>query len=462
MQHTLRQSERTIAAISTAQAPAGIGMIRISGKDARAVAGRVFVSAHGRSLADAPGYTALYGHIETPQKVRVDEAIALVFASPASFTGEDVVELSCHGGMTVMKQVLRLVLDAGAQIAEPGEFTRRAYLNGKMDLAKAESVMALISAQGDQAARIAAAGLEGALSKRIGKIRDKLVATAAHLSAWADYPEEEIPELDPVMLGAGLSDVQEELDSLLSQFDTGRVIREGVDTVIAGRPNVGKSTLMNLLAGCERSIVTQYAGTTRDIVEETVLLGDIVLRLADTAGLRETQDVVEQIGVDKARQRFRQAELVFAVFDSSQELSQEDISLIDGLYGIPSIAVLNKDDLAPKINLPYIQEHFQQIVSISAKAGMGLAQLEQAVAQVLHTGNFDPSQGVLMTERQRDAAQRARDGVCEALEALSTGVTLDAVTVLMEHAISDLLELTGERVTDTVVDSVFAHFCVGK
>ncbi len=459
---TASQSEKTIAAISTAQAPGGIGIVRISGPRARAIADKVFRGAHGKTLAQAAGYTALYGHIETPEHVRVDQAIALMFAAPASFTGEDVVELSCHGGLTVMKQVLRLVLDAGAETAGPGEFTRRAYLNGKMDLTKAESVMALISAQGDQAARIAAAGLQGALSKRIGKIRDKLVATAAHLSAWADYPEEEIPELDPVMLGAGLSDVQEELDELLLQFDTGRVIREGVDTVIAGRPNVGKSTLMNLLSGCERSIVTQYAGTTRDIVEETVLLGGVALRLADTAGLRETEDPVEQIGVEKARERFCHAELVFAVFDSSQELSPDDLSLIDALAEVPKIAVVNKDDLAPKINLAYIKDHFQQIVSLSAKAGTGLKELEQAVGEVLHTGNFDPSQGVLMTERQRDAAQRARAGVEEALEALGGGVTLDAVTVLMEDAISDLLELTGERVTDAVVDSVFAHFCVGK
>lgn len=453
---------RTIAAISTAQAPGGIGMVRISGPRAREVADQVFRGAHGKNVAQAAGYTALYGHIETPQGERLDQAVALVFAAPASFTGEDVVELSCHGGLTVLKNVLRLVLAAGAEPAGPGEFTKRAYLNGKIDLAKAESVMQLISAQGDQAARIAAAGLGGALSKRIGKIRDKLVATAAHLSAWADYPEEEIPELDPVMLGAGLVDVQEELERLLGQFDAGRAIREGVDTAIVGRPNVGKSTLMNLLSGYERSIVTQYAGTTRDIVEETVLLGDIALRLADTAGLRETEDPVEQIGVDKARERFQQAELVFAVFDSSQELTADDEALIEALAGTASIAVLNKSDLEPVINLPYIQKRFQQMVYISAKEGSGIEKLSRAAAEILHTCNLDPSQGLLMTERQRAAAQNAHQNVTEALEALEGGMTLDAVTVLMEEAIHDLLELTGERVTDTVVDRVFAEFCVGK
>lgn len=457
-----QETARTIAAISTAQAPGGIGIVRISGSRARDVAARVFRSANGKSVTQAPGYTALYGYVETPAGERLDEAVALVFASPASFTGEDVVELSCHGGLTVLKNVLRLVLENGASPAGPGEFTRRAFLNGKIDLTKAESVMQLISAQGDQAARIAAAGLGGALSKRIGGIREKLVATAAHLSAWADYPEDEIPELDPAVLADGLAEVLQQLDSLLSQFDAGRVIREGVDTAIVGRPNVGKSTLMNQLAGCERSIVTQYAGTTRDIVEETVLLGDVALRLADTAGLRETEDPVEQIGVGRARERFQQADLVFAVFDSSQELTSDDHALIDALEGIASIAVVNKSDLPSVIDLAYIQERFQQTVYLSAKDGSGVDDLARAAAEVLHTRGLDPSQGILMTERQRDAASHACRNVSEALEALQAGMTLDAVTVLTEQAIHDLLELTGERVTDTVVDQVFAQFCVGK
>ena len=282
----------TIAAISTAQAPGGIGIIRISGNDAVAVAERVFRSARGKKLSDLPGYHALYGSVWTSGKdgapEKIDEAVALVFRAPASFTGEDVVELSCHGGLYLLRRALSAVLEAGASAAGPGEFTRRAFMNGKLGLTEAESVMELISAQGKQAARAALAGHDGALERRIAGIRQSLVNQAAHLSAWADYPEEEIPEVDTADLRESLVSARGEIETLLRQFEAGRAIREGVNTVIAGRPNVGKSTLMNLLAGCERSIVTQYAGTTRDIVEDTVILGDVLLHLADTAGIRDT------------------------------------------------------------------------------------------------------------------------------------------------------------------------------
>ena len=451
-----------IAAISTAQAPGGIGIVRLSGTRAREVADRVFRSPRGKKIADAPGYTALYGHAYSMEGERLDEVIALVFAGPASFTGEDVVEFSCHGGLTILKGVLRAVLAAGARAAGPGEFTRRAFLHGKMDLTQAESVMQLISAQGSQAARIALSGHDGALAKRIAGIRQKLLDGAAHLSAWADYPEEEIPMVDPAALRCTLGSAQEEIDRLLSQFDAGKAICEGVDTVLVGRPNVGKSTLMNLLAGCERSIVTQFAGTTRDVVEETVLLGDIALRIADTAGIRETEDPVESIGVGKARDRMRRAQLVLAVFDSSQELAQEDRDLVEELRQVPAVAVVNKSDLETKIDIKYIERNFQQIVFLSARSGEGLAALEQAVAQVLHTASLHPAEGILFTERQRDAAKRAGQGIEEALLALDSGMTLDAVTVSLEGAIGALLELTGERATEAVVDQVFAQFCVGK
>ena len=453
--------EKTIAAISTGQSPGGIGIVRISGESAREVADRVFRAKSGRSLLRAKGYTAHYGHVYDGE-TELDEAIALVFASPASFTGEDVVELSCHGGMVVLKNVLRSVLAAGAQAAGPGEFTRRAFLNGKLGLTEAESVMQLISASGNQAARIALAGHDGALEKRIDKIRHRLITAAAHLSAWADYPEDDIPQLDPAVLQADLTEARDELSGMIDQFDAGRAIREGVDTVIAGRPNVGKSTLMNLLSGCERSIVTQFAGTTRDVVEETVLLGDVTLRLADTAGIRSTEDPVEKIGVDKARRRVRSAQLVLAVFDSSEPLSEEDFTLMEEAKEVPSVAIVNKSDLESAIDLEQIENAFSHVVLLSAKEGDGLHKLEQAVAQVLHTGSIDPSEGILFTERQRDVSQRALNGVEEALTALQSGMTLDAVTVSLEGAISDLLELTGERATEAVVDEVFAKFCVGK
>lgn len=461
----MEQKASAIAAISTAQAPGGIGVIRISGPGARQIAGRVFVSARGQKIEEIPGYTALYGWVcrfGSQSKERIDEAVATVFVAPHSYTGEDVVELSCHGGLYLLRRVLDSVLAAGASPAGPGEFTRRAFLNGKMDLTQAESVMQLIGAQGSQALRTARAGREGTLYRRIQGSREQLLTIAAHLSAWADYPEEDIPQLDESGLKDSLQSVQDDLTRLLDQFDAGRVLREGVDTVIVGRPNVGKSTLMNLLAGCERSIVTEYAGTTRDIVEETVLLGGVPLRLADTAGLRETNDPVESIGVDRAKDRLNTAQLVLAVFDSSSPLTEEDQELISRLSGTPAVAVINKSDLKQKIDIKYINDKFQQYVYISARSGDGLAELQQAVEQLLHTADLNPSEGILFTERQRDTARRAKERLEEAMDALTGGMTLDAVTVSVESAVSALLELTGERATNEIVDTVFAHFCVGK
>ncbi|WP_411676385.1 tRNA uridine-5-carboxymethylaminomethyl(34) synthesis GTPase MnmE [Caproicibacter sp.] len=451
----------TIAAISTPQAPGGIGVIRISGPDARKIAGRVFSPAGKKSLEELPGYTALYGKV-FDESGAIDEAIALNFRAPKSFTGENVVELSCHGGLIILRRLLRAVMRAGAEPAGPGEFTRRAFLNGKIGLTEAESVMQLVSAQGEQAAKAALAGHEGALERRIGSIREKLLGAAAHLSAWADYPEDDIPRVTEEELKTSLGEVKAELDALLRGFDAGRVLREGVDTVIAGRPNTGKSTLMNLLAGCERSIVTSYAGTTRDIVEDTVLLGGIPLRLADTAGLRDTADPVESIGVGRARERVRSARLVLAVFDSSQELDAADRALIREVGNTPCVAVVNKSDLPIKIDNEYIENNIKQTVYFSALTGEGLPRLEDAVASVLGTKELDPSDGMLYTERQREAAARSLQSVTEALDALESGMTFDAVTVSVEDAVSALLELTGERATVAVVDSVFSRFCVGK
>lgn len=456
-----QQNTKTIAAISTPQAPGGIGIVRISGPMARKVAQAVFTSRSGKKLEELRGYQALYGRVHDGDET-IDEAIALNFIAPASFTGEDVVELSCHGGLYLMRRVLKAVFAAGAVPAGPGEFTRRAFLNGKIGLTEAESVMQLIGAQGEQAARAALAGHDGALERKIVKIRETLICTAAHLSAWADYPEEDIPEVGGDALAQTLVRADGELDDLLRTFDAGRALREGVNTVIAGRPNVGKSTLMNLLAGCERSIVTQYAGTTRDVVEDTVLLGGIPLRLADTAGIHLTEDPVERLGVQRAREKLEQAQLVLAVFDSSQELNGEDIELTEAVSSIPAVAVVNKSDLPPKIDMEYLQSRYRSVVTVSALSGTGLKELESAVSSLLQTANLDPSEGILFTERQRDAARKARDCVKESLRAVEQGMTLDAVTVSMEGAVSALLELTGERATEAVVDSVFSHFCVGK
>jgi len=454
--------EKTIAAVSTGSAPGGIGIVRISGPDARKIADRVFRSKSGKRIADMKGYTALLGGAYTSAGEKLDDVVALMFAGPKSYTGEDVVELSCHGGLYVTKRLLREILDAGASPAGPGEFTRRAFLHGKMDLTQAEAVMQLIGAGGEQAARAAEAGSSGALSKRILSIRDSLSDLAAHLSAWADFPEEDVPAIGEAELQKGLSQAEKDLSSLLSTFDQGKIYREGVETVIAGRPNAGKSTLMNLLAGCQRSIVTQYAGTTRDIVEETVLLGGIPLRLADTAGLRETDDPVETIGVEAARERLRTAQLVLAVFDASRETEGEDLAWIKELDPARTVAVVNKTDLETKLDGKVIEEAFPHTVYLSAVSGQGLDGLEAQVSDLFNTKAFQPLDGALFTERQRNDVRRALEAVREAQQGLEAGLTMDAATVCVEDALSSLYALTGERVSDEIVDKVFEQFCVGK
>ena len=343
--------EKTIAAISTAPAPGGIGIVRISGGEAFAVAEKVFRGVSGKKVSQMKGYTAQLGGAYTPTGEKLDDVVALVYRGPKSYTGEDVVELSCHGGLYMTKRLLQLVLDAGAAPAGPGEFTRRAFLNGKMDLAQAEAVMGLISASGEQARKAALAGSTGVLSRKIESIKQRLLEQAAHLAAWADFPEEDVPQVEEAALLEGIRQGEKALEELLQGFDRGRMYREGLVTVIAGRPNAGKSTLMNLLSGCQRSIVTQYAGTTRDVVEETVMVAGVPLRLADTAGIRDTDDPVESIGVQAARQRLETAQLVLAVFDSSQALEKEDWELMDSLENVPAIAIVNKSDLPTRMDV---------------------------------------------------------------------------------------------------------------
>ncbi len=453
--------EHTIAAISTPIGQGGMGVIRISGENALDIADSIFESVSGKKITEMKGYTASFGKI-TDNGEHIDDAVVLVFKAPHSYTGEDVVEISCHGGIYITKRILRTIFSKGAKPAQPGEFTKRAFLNGKMGLTEAESVMDIISASGDRSARAALSVMEGNLRKRIDKVREILINLAAHLSAWADYPEEEIPEVDEESLKESLQTVKTELNSLINSYDAGKVIREGVDTVIIGRPNVGKSTLMNLLSGFDRSIVTDIPGTTRDIVEETVMLGDIPLRLSDTAGIRSTDDPVESIGVKKAKDRLLSAGLIFAVFDASMPLSDEDMELIDLLKNAPAIAVINKTDLESKIDSEIIKNKIKHTVFISAKTGSGAKELEHEVGEIVGTSNLDTSQGILATERQFSDAQVALKSVEEALGAIKSGITLDAVTVLIEDAINSLLELTGERVTEAVVDKVFSNFCVGK
>ncbi len=453
--------ETTIAAISTAQASAGISVIRISGDEAITIADRVFRGNNNKKLCDMKGYTCALGGAYADGE-KLDECIATVFREPHSYTGENVVELSCHGGVYVTARVLRAVFDAGAQPAQAGEFTKRAFLNGKLDLIEAEAVMDIISSRSKAGVRAALNIKDGALSKKINNAKDILLNKAAHLNAWADYPEEDIPEVESGELLSALSEVRSALSRLIDSYDDGRILRDGIDTVIAGKPNVGKSTLMNLLAGYDKSIVTSVAGTTRDIVEESVSLGDIVLNLSDTAGIRETGDEIEQIGVDKAKKRLNSASLLLCVFDASSELTDEDLEIIDMVGDIPSIAVINKCDLTKQPDDSKIKEAFGEVIYMSAKNGDGADKLIEAVKRICAVGNINSADALIYNERQRSLTKKTMDSVDEAIEALHIGMTFDAVTVSIEEAVAYLFELTGERVTDEVVDKVFHTFCVGK
>ena len=451
----------TIAAISTGRAPGGIGVVRISGEDAIKIGDKIFSSFGGKKLCEIDGYSALYGKAHDEES-NIDTVVALLFRAPKSYTGEDVVEISCHGGLFVTDKVLKAAFEAGAVPAEAGEFTKRAFLNGKMDLTSAESVMNVISAQGEQAEKIALGVLEGRLFKEIKGITDKLVYDLALLSAWVDYPYEEIEDLSANNLTEHIEHSIKSLEKLIKDFGTGQIIMEGVDTAIVGCPNVGKSTLMNLLSGTEKSIVTEIAGTTRDIVEDTVNVGGITLRLADTAGVRETDDLVESIGVDRAVKRLENAELVLAVFDASRELNDSDRRLIELCKGKKAIGIVNKTDLDKNHLNGEIENNFSQTVFISAKKGTGKEDLEKAVEELLGTADFDTSAVAVVNERQCECCKKALEALYDAENALNLGLTMDAVTVCLDSAIENLMVLTGEKATELVVNEIFAQFCVGK
>ena len=451
----------TIAAISTPLSVGAIGLVRLSGPEAVAIAGRVFRPIGRRTLETVPGYSAIYGHAVAGEEV-LDEVVVFLYRAPRSYTGEDVVEISCHGGLYVTRRILMAIIKQGVSLAGPGEFTKRAFLNGKMSLTQAEGVADLIMASGQQGLRSARGAMQGALYRKIRDCTDRLLTVSGHIAAYMDYPEEEIDPVESNEIRDALADVKAQLDGLLANFDQGKMIREGVETVILGKPNVGKSTLMNLLAGTKKSIVTDIPGTTRDVVEETVTLDGLVLRLADTAGIRETEDFVEKAGVELALQRLDTAQLVLAVFDSSSPLSQEDKDLIQRLEGLPCVAVCNKSDLDQQLDMEYLRAHFPHIVEISARENQGLSELSREVMDVLSLTGTDGSGPMLANLRQFECAQRASNLLGETQATLVGGYTLDAVDVSLESVISVLLELTGERVTDAVVDQVFSHFCVGK
>ena len=451
----------TIAAIATGNAPAGIGVIRISGDRAIEIADKVFQCADGSELCSLGGYRAKFGHLLLENE-SVDNAVALVFRAPKSYTGEDVAELSIHGGLLVLRKTLRAVLAAGAVPAGAGEFTKRAFLNGKLDLTQAESIAEIISAEGEEQLRASFSALKGTLSRRINEVLEILLDCSASMAAWVDYPDEEIPELSESELTHSLETCKESLKTLLDGYEQGQTVTKGVDTVIAGKPNVGKSSLMNMLSRTDKSIVTHIEGTTRDIVEDSVTLGGIVLHLKDTAGLRESGDLVESIGIEKANKAIDEAQLILAVFDAAQALGSDDLELIEKCRGRKAVAVLNKSDLPAVTDRETIEKAFEKTVTVSAKNDEGYDALCEAVTALLGTTDFNSSAPLLANARQRANCENAYNNIEEALGGLQTGITYDAINVMIDSAADELLGLTGKKATTEVVNNIFSKFCVGK
>lgn len=457
----------TIAAISTPQGVGGIGVIRISGSNALSVAGKIFVPYSMKkdgvkSLSDMKGYTAKYGKI-TDSGEFIDDAVVLVFRAPHSYTGEDVVEISCHGGMYITRRVLRLVLENGALPAEPGEFTKRAFLNGKMDLSQAEAVMDLISAKGERANKIAFSMREGSSGKKIGKIKEILLDILARLSVWSDYPEDgDIPQIDSKMLKKSLFEVKSQISDMIKGYDACKILKEGVKTAIIGRPNVGKSTLMNCLSGHEKSIVTNIPGTTRDVIEESVMLGDIPLLLIDTAGIRETDDIIEKIGVKKSREYMDISDITLLVLDSSSALSDEDRNLLKSCDKSKTIIILNKCDLKKMIDTNELLTFSDKIVELSAINGSGTEKLKEIIENMIGISEIEPSDVVISSERQLNSLKKVKEIIEKSIEETNFGMTLDAITVLLQDAMEILMNFTGENASEEIVNRVFEKFCVGK
>ena len=448
----------TIAAISTPPFNGGISVIRISGCSAPEVAAKVF---SGKSPLEMRGYTCAYGHISFNGEI-YDECVLTVFRAPHSYTGENVVELSCHGGIVVTRRILRLLYSCGARPADAGEFTKRAFLNGKMDLTSAEAVMDIINSKTEAELNASMQLHSGALFAEITRIKQEIMSVLADLEAWADFPEEDLPELETHVLSAKLTALKNGLSELLRGYDTGAMLRNGINCAIVGKPNVGKSTLMNCLSGYSRCIVSDIPGTTRDSITETVVIDNIVLNITDTAGIRATGDEIEQIGVDIARRKLSEAQLILAVFDSSSGLSDEDNELFSVLDPSKTIAVINKIDVRGDYDRSSFSDKFANIVEISAKNAFGIEQLKKEITDICFGSDIAAADCLISNERQRDCCINAEESLKTAISTVEGDVGFDILTVVLEQAASALAELTGESVSEAVIDKIFSKFCIGK
>ena len=452
----------TIAAIATALAPSAIGIIRLSGPDSIAVLDRVFTPAHGAPLSERPDRLLVYGALHDEQGAVIDYCLATVSRAPHSYTGEDTAELQCHGSPTALTMGLEALFAAGARQARAGEFTRRAFLAGKLDLTRTEAVADLIHAESPAAVRQAAGQLGGALERTVSDIYNGLTDLMAHFHAVLDYPDEDIEPFEAAEISAALTEAAQKLNKLAASYDRGRALVEGIPCTIIGRPNAGKSTLFNALLGYDRAIVTPIAGTTRDTVEERLNLGGILLRLIDTAGLRDTEDQVERLGVERSRAALEQAELVLAVVDSRRELSAEEEDILALALTAPHCVIIhNKADLPGEQGVLPVPEG-TPVVHLSALTGDGLDELELAIHSLFPEDTGLRPGALLTNARQAEAANRARQSVERAAAALSAGFSPDAVLSDVEEALEALGELTGRLVREDVTSRIFERFCVGK
>ncbi|MFR5487221.1 tRNA uridine-5-carboxymethylaminomethyl(34) synthesis GTPase MnmE [Eubacterium sp.] len=454
----------TIAAIATASGNSGIGIIRVSGDEAIEIVDKIFKSVNSdKKLVNVKSHTINYGHIVDNDKV-IDEVLVSVMNGPHSYTGEDVVEINCHGGMIVIRKILEIVLKNGARTAEPGEFTKRAFLNGRMDLSQAEAVMDVINAKNEFALSSSIEQLNGRVSEKIKSLREKIIYNIAFIESALDDPEHISIDGYSEKLSKILEEVNGELSRLINNFDNGRIVKEGVKTVILGKPNAGKSSLLNLLLGEERAIVTDIEGTTRDTLEESINLNGVFLNLIDTAGIRDSEDVVEQIGVNKAKELAEKSDLVIFVADASKELDENDKEIINLIKDKQAIVLLNKSDLGTIINEKNVSEFDNKpVITFSAKTGYGLDELENKIRNLFYEGKVKYNDELYITNaRQKESLINAKNSIEEVIKSVENDMPEDFYSIDLMDAYTYLGQIIGESVEDDLVNEIFSKFCMGK
>ena len=458
--------EDTIAAIATPLGTSGVGKIRVSGKNAINLGHKLFRGIKGKRLKGVTGYTAHYGFVVDPETEKeIDEVVAIVMREPHSFTGENVVEFDCHGGMVPLKKVLKILLDNGARMAEAGEFSKRAFLNGRIDLAQAESIIEVINAKTEKGLDVAVDHLKGKLSAKIGEIKDETMKMLAHLEAAIDFPEDEIEDFNSDNLGERINFIKNKINDLLKTSKEGKIYKEGIKTVIVGKPNVGKSSLLNTLLEEKRAIVTDIPGTTRDVIEEVINIEGLPLKIIDTAGIRKTEDMIEKIGVEKTHNSLKNSDLVIFMLDVSQGLTEEDINIYKSIKNKPLIVAVNKTDLPQKIDQSKIDEFFADhpLLWISVKNEEGLKELKNAIVNEVFEEEISDSGDVLITQvRHENALKRALESIKRVEESYENKMPYDFYTIDLKDVLNNLEEITGESVDEDIIDRIFSDFCIGK